>query len=430
MLSGVAALALGGIFSILLVLARSSHVQAYIPFKRFFHTALVVHVDLSVLLWFLLAASLVWFLASGSRVTMLTKAALWCFWAGMVIMAITPFTGDAHPIINNYVPVLQHPLFFVALGFVLAGLLFQACHALWWVRWWKSSAAMERAVQFGVWSSALIALTAALALVASHLLLPADVVGEMYYEALFWGGGHMLQFTHTHLLMVVWLWLLVHMDGERTLPPTLLTALWGFGLLVVLGGIWPYLDGVVHDYAFHRFFTLQMAFFNGSYVIPVGLIVAWELWQGKAKSTSGADRVVYNSLLASFLLFAAGGMISLFIEGTNVIIPAHYHGSIVGVSLAYMGLFYLLLPKLGMAAAESRAARWQPLLYGGGQLLHILGLFVSGGYDVARKTTESYEGITGAQIGMGMMGLGGLIAIIGGVMFVVIIFRCWRASVV
>ena len=40
-------------------------------------------------------------------------------------------------------------------------------------------------------------------------------------------------------------------------------------------------------------------------------------------------------------------MIGIFIAGTNVRIPAHYHGCIVGVTLALMGLVYHLLPQLG-----------------------------------------------------------------------------------
>jgi hypothetical protein len=50
---GLAALLGSGIFSVLLVLARTPYVQNFFPWVDFFHTALVVHVDLSVLVWFL-----------------------------------------------------------------------------------------------------------------------------------------------------------------------------------------------------------------------------------------------------------------------------------------------------------------------------------------------------------------------------------------
>lgn len=42
-----------GIFSVLLVLARTPVIQSLTPFVDFFHVALVVHVNLSVLVWLL-----------------------------------------------------------------------------------------------------------------------------------------------------------------------------------------------------------------------------------------------------------------------------------------------------------------------------------------------------------------------------------------
>jgi len=106
-------------------------------------------------------------------------------------------------------------------------------------------------------------------------------------------------------------------------------------------------------------------------------------------------------------------------------IPAHYHGCIVGVTLAMMGVVYLLLPRLGYAAPRSRAAAWQPTIYGVGQMMHIVGLVWSGGYGVQRKVAGSDQVLRSTQetLGMGLMGLGGLIAIVGGVMFVVIVLR-------
>ena len=49
----VASLVGAGVFSVLLVLARTPGVQEMIPLIDFFHTALVVHVNLTVLIWLL-----------------------------------------------------------------------------------------------------------------------------------------------------------------------------------------------------------------------------------------------------------------------------------------------------------------------------------------------------------------------------------------
>jgi heme/copper-type cytochrome/quinol oxidase subunit 1 len=119
------------------------------------------------------------------------------------------------------------------------------------------------------------------------------------------------------------------------------------------------------------------------------------------------------------------------IRGVNVVIPAHYHGAIVGVTLAFMGLAYVLLPQLGFRAVEGKMARWQPYIYGFGQLMHVLGLAWSGGYGVQRKVAGAEQMLTTLpqKIGMGMMGLGGLIAIIGGLLFVVVCLKAmWPAK--
>src|SRR5699024_384114 len=97
-------------------------------------------------------------------------------------------------------------------------------------------------------------------------------------------------------------------------------------------------------------------------------------------------------------------------------------------TLALMGVIYWLLPRLGYRAPAGRLARMQPWLYGGGQLLHIIGLMWSGGYGVQRKVSGSDQVLrsTGEVAGMGLMGLGGLLAILGGLLFAIIVIRSMK----
>jgi heme/copper-type cytochrome/quinol oxidase subunit 1 len=141
------------------------------------------------------------------------------------------------------------------------------------------------------------------------------------------------------------------------------------------------------------------------------------------------QRPLRAALLASMLLFVAGGAIGLSIGGSNVKIPAHYHGCIVGVTLALMGLVYHLLPQLGWRAPQGRLAVAQPWLYGLGQLMHIVGLVWSGGYGVQRKVAGAEQVLrsSGEVMGMGLMGAGGLLAIVGGLLFVVVVARAVRS---
>jgi len=95
-----------------------------------------------------------------------------------------------------------------------------------------------------------------------------------------------------------------------------------------------------------------------------------------------------------------------------------------------MGLVYHLLPRLGYGTPTSRTAALQPWVYGSGQLMHIVGLVWSGGYGVQRKVAGAEQVLrsTSEVAGMGLMGLGGLVAVVGGVLFIVVVVRTLRAA--
>ena len=177
---------------------------------------------------------------------------------------------------------------------------------------------------------------------------------------------------------------------------------------------------VVGSVEHHRLLTWLMRFGGGLAIPPIAVAVVWAL--ARNRDVAPDAKPLCAALVASIALFGAGGLIGFMIDGSNVKIPAHYHGAIVGVTIALMGLAYLLLPKLGFARPSGRLATWQPCIYGGGQLLHIAGLVWSGGYGVQRKVAGSEQVLRTTQeiAGMGLMGLGGLIAVIGGILFVAV----------
>lgn len=261
----------------------------------------------------------------------------------------------------------------------------------------------------------------------SWLVLPTSLHGKAYYEILFWGGGHALQFTWTLLMLVAWLWLANACGARIMLSPRITLAL----LLLALAGVFVTpVAYVAHDVASveHRnLLTWAMRLGGGPAIVPVALAAVVGVLAVRLQGDAGL-RPLRAALLSSVLLFAAGGVIGIFIHGSNVRIPAHYHGSIVGVTLALMGAVYRILPALGYQAPQGRLATLQPWLYGMGQLMHIIGLVWSGGYGVQRKVagTDQVLRSTAEVAGMGLMGLGGLIAIIGGLLFVVVVLRAMR----
>ena len=426
---GLASLVGAGVFSVLLVLARTPAIQEMTPFMDFFHVALVVHVDLSVLIWLLSMAGVMWNLSSSRDLPVWDRISLLLAAAGTFIVIISPFAGAADPLMNNYVPLLRHPLFYTGLGLFTAGV---ASHLL---RSAVTRSGIRRgldgnaALQFGITLSAITTAVAIAAFIASWAGTPRAMDGAVYFEFLFWGGGHVLQFTHTLLMMVAWI-VLAHASGCKfELTPRLtLTFLIIMALPVITV---PFLY-IAHDIvsAGHRLAFTELMKYGGLSCLPLGLAVLVSLIKaGRPTAESGPEgRYLRSALVSSVGLFAVGGVLGFMITGLDIIIPAHYHGSTVGVTIAFMGIAYYLLPRLGFGELPPRMATWQPYLYGGGQLLHIIGLAWSGGYGVQRKTAGLAQGVDrlGEVAGMGLMGLGGLISVIGGLLFLIVCYKSIR----
>lgn len=420
---GLFALILSGLFAVLIVLARTPYLQDIIPFADFFHSALVVHVDLSVLVWFLAFAGVLWSVNGATRCRLCGGLALLLSTLGALLMAIAPFTGDANPLMSNYIPILQQPLFYYALLLFGAGISLLVLRALFFSRPVGLEMSGAGALRFGLNTAVVATAMAFIALAWSYLKMPPYIEGGEYFELLFWGSGHVLQFTHTQLMLVAWLWLASVSGVQIFTGPRVVLFLFAWGLLAVFATPIIYLAFDINSMEHRRLFTWQMEFGGSLASMWIGIALLVGLL--KAGASPVHARAERAALTNSVLLFGFGGIIGFFISGSNVTVPAHYHGCIVGVTLAFMGMTYQLLPSLGFSAPSQRWASRQCWIYGGGQLVHIIGLAWSGGYGVQRKTAGAAQGLDSLEriVSMGMMGLGGLVAIIGGMMFLLIVFN-------
>jgi hypothetical protein len=134
--------------------------------------------------------------------------------------------------------------------------------------------------------------------------------------------------------------------------------------------------------------------------------------------------------LMSMLLFLLGCGLGAMIRNDTTMVPAHYHGTVGAVTLAYMALGYQLLPAFGFASNHGRLVRWQPVLYGSGLMVLALALAWSGWLGVPRKTLHvdvivQYPAYFAA---MSLAGIGGFLAISGAALFVMNILRSLRAK--
>ena len=440
LLLAVLALAVSGIVPLVLLAGRASMFAEKGVIKEMFHQVLVVHVDLSVLAWFLAIACML-FSAIGcvrgrfASIPYLGRGGVWAFGAGGLLIALSPAHPDGEALMSNYIPVITNPLFFMGLALILSGLALSVLKLLldglpegYRLRrcFSPSETSTMPAIVYGVFTTAIILWMGFSAFLQTHKVMPPHLSGVDYYELLFWAGGHVIQFAYLQMLMIAWLMIASAIGAHTALKPFHLIILFTFNLVLCLITPLPFLRYPITSFEFLDFFTQIMRHGGGVTSFVVGLYILVSLiklgWPTKE------TRVLWMVLFMSFLLFGVGGGLGYMIEGSNTIIPAHYHGSIIGTSLAFMGVIYIFLPKLGYGkVTHMKVAFWQPILLGIGQLMHIIGFARAGGYGVQRKTVGGLDdALSQAEFALQVMRVGGLIAIIGGLLFIVVVIRSVR----
>jgi hypothetical protein len=423
-----AALAVAGVFALLLALARTPGVQDYLPWPwmSFFHKGLVTHVMYSFIVWYILMLGALCQVASVRLARGKTKGnnlgllSLWISTAGFILLAIPALFDLGEPSLNNYVPVLTDPIYYAALLLLFLGV------ALAVLRLFLN---IGRLVDVDSFSLAVLAAgamywIALICFLVAWIVLPSAIDDATFNEHVFWGGGHVLQFVNTALLFAGWQFLCEHALEQSPVSPAIMRA----SLLAMVAFVVPtplfYLIFPILGQANKEVFT--DIFWFGLILPPLilGLGVAQAIW--RKRFALPWKNPAFLSLFLSLLLFGLGGLAGYFLGPSDTRTPAHYHMVIGGVNLAFMGLFVtLLLPLMGCAPQFSKALYRLFHLYGWGQLLWSLGMFIAGAQGVPRKTAGSAQGLDSVlkKIAMTMTGSGGVIAVIGGVIFIWIVLK-------
>lgn len=169
---GLIALIGSGLFSILLVLSRTPGLNGLFPVAEFFRVALVVHVDLSVLVWFIALAGLLWSLNGPVRGLFFGWLALALCAAGMVLMSLAPFIDSGQAVMANYIPMLDSATFTVGLLVFAAGATVLVLRGLFAAP--KIGVAFDGsgALRFGLNASVVATAVALLAFAWAYAVLP------------------------------------------------------------------------------------------------------------------------------------------------------------------------------------------------------------------------------------------------------------------
>ncbi|MCB9933933.1 MAG: hypothetical protein H6841_10985 [Planctomycetes bacterium] len=438
----ISSIAVAGTLAIVLVIGRLPGIsEVVITDIEFAKRSLVVHVNLALAVWFFSFSAGLFCMLPGARPARITPAAWGLAVLGTLLFCSTIFIPSATPILCNYVPALNHWVFLLGIGLFGGGVALNFLDARM-LPTHEASPLVPVEARFGLRGAALIYLCAMMTFLGAYVttpqallnpdVTPTDAVYHSrvtaYFEQLFWGGGHVLQIANETAMVAAWLILLSRVLKRPAVPPKVAAAL--FLVLMIPTGFGPWLTfGDVPD-AF-TWFTRMMQFG----IFPaVSVFMLWS-FASVLKARPGLERGALKSpafvgFVTSAAMTVIGYLLGASIRGSDTLIPAHYHVAIGAVSASFMALFLTLLPEFKRPLSSARMktlAVWQPLLFGVGQTVFAAGLAIAGaqrkvyGKEQVVDTTQRY-------LGLSVMGLGGGIALIGGILFMVIVVAALLAA--
>ncbi len=413
----VVTLVMAGALALALVVGRAPVLSEWIDDPRFFRRALVVHVVLSLWGWFMAYAAGLRSLVDGPGKRWRRRTSLGLAAGGVAAMVGSSAIRGAEPLLVNYIPVVDHPVFLAGLAAFFAGVALELCRPP------RIAPAAERSIPAAsaiAWrATAPVAVIAFVVFALSWWKTPRDLAGDLYYELLFWGVGHTLQVVSVLVMIGAWFYLLRDRRERSPVGPRASLAI--SAALILPWVIAPFLTlSGTTDGTYIRGFTRLMQFgIAGPVVVALLLCLP-------ALRARGAVRAGRWAFVTSAALTVVGFGLGAMIRGSDTMIPAHYHASLGAITVALMALSFALIAVRGWAPEHRwwrRLSAAQPVVFGAGQLIFVAGFAVSGFFGADRKAYGADQIIdsTGAFVGLATMGIGGVTAVVGGAGFLILL---------
>jgi len=434
----IGVLMLAGFFSLVVVIGRMPPFDRFVTDPLFFKRGLVVHVNLALVAWFYSFIAAMLFLVPGRRPpSWIAQHSAHISSLGVAMLLLAAALPGGEPVLSNYIPMIDHWLFGMGQILFAVGVLASFLGRRLFPTHDSRPAFFEipPAARVGARATALGLLLAACTFVLSWWHTVPGLPTETYYELLAWGGGHVLQLTCSIAMMTVWIILLNSALGRPPVGERAATILflammlpWVFSPLLAMQG--------TSSSAYRVGFTDLMRWSIFPVVMIMLALCTRALLRARREGRLDAASL-RDPKIAGFLVSAAltlfGFALGAAIRGSNTMVPAHYHASIGGVTAAFMTFCYVVLAALGLSIETPRlrrTARWQPVVFGVGQMIFAAGFAIAGAYGMSRKAYGAEQASRGLveSIGLGVMGLGGFIAMVGGVLFLVVVTVIWKRS--
>lgn len=460
----VVMLLIGGITALMVTLTRWPAVHL-LPADKFYQI-LTLHGINMLIFWVIFFEVAVLYFCSSTllRVRLATPRLAWLAFILMVIGAIlnnaSVLAGNSTVMMTSYVPMPADPNFYLGLILFAVGALMACFIFLGTLVIAKEEKTYEGSiplVTFGALTACIIAIftiaAGAIILVPTWLWSIGWIsnIDPAMYRLIWWGFGHSSQQINVAAHVSVWYAIAAIVFGAKPLSEKVSrTAFFLYIAFLQLAS--------AHHLLVDPGISSTWKIFNTSYAMYLAVLAsmihgltvpgAIEVAQRSKGLTRGLfewlrkapwGNPVFSGMFISLVGFGFIGGISGVVMGTeqiNIIIhntiyvPGHFHATVVlGTTLAFMSLTWFLIPVLFRRQVMfPTLAKWQPYLFGIGMAVFTLAMMGAGTLGVERRHWDmtfadsllSFDYPASAFTLMGLVGISGVAAIVGGAVFVLI----------
>ncbi len=454
--------AIGGAAGLLVLLTRWPAIHL-LPVEWYYRW-LTAHGLLALLVWIIFfEVALVHFgsavlLKSRIAVPILGKISYGLMVGGVLIVVVMVLTGQADVLFTSYVPLQAHPLYYLGIILFAVGALIAFIHFFVNAAVAKKEGGYKKSmplVSFGIMAASIIGiLTIAhgAAAMIPALLWSLGII-ENYdpslYRIIFWGLGHPSQQVNVCMMVACWYAMAAFLFKSKPLSEKLCRS--AFVLYILFINV-----ASEHHLLVDPVLSSWHKIVNTSYVMHLAVLAsmihafavpaAIEAGLRKQGYTNGMfewlkkapwGNPTFSAIFISIILFGFLGGITGVIFGTeqfNIIrhntwaITGHFHGTVVaGTTMAFMGISYYFIPVFFKRdLIMGGVAKIQPYVYGIGITILSVSMMAAGSFGVPRRHWDynfsdapfGYQFDSTVDIFMGLTGLGGVIAVVGGGMYI------------
>jgi len=460
--AAVVSLLVGGVLALLILLTRWQYVHL-IDAENFYMTLTVHGLDM-LAFWIIFFEIAVLYFCSSTllRSRLATPRMAWLGFALMLIGAVTVnvavFTGTSTVMFTSYVPLPGHPAFYLGLILFAVGALIGCFVFLGTLVVAKAEKTYEGSiplVTFGALTACIIAIftiaSGAIILIPTFLWSTGYIksIDPLMYRTIWWAFGHSSQQINVSAHVAVWYAIAAIVFGAKPMSERVSRV--AFLLYILFLQL-----ASAHHLLADPGLSTEWKVFNTSYAMYLAVLASMihgltvpgsiEVAQRAKGYTKGLfewvrrapwSNPVFSGMFISLFGFGFLGGISGVMMGTEqlnmlihntIYVPGHFHATVViGTTLAFMALTYFLLPTLfNREVIMPGLAKWQPYLFGIGMAVFVLAMMGAGTLGVPRRHWDitfagaalPYEFPGTAMLMLGIMGVSGLVAIVGGALYI------------